>query len=224
MPAPDTRGVLQENLGHFVPVGDNPDHKLIFFLGSPDQPSASANWAAFLADEEWLKIKADSEPNSNGGLVARVENQFMGVTDYSPTPGPSKNGGVFELRTYTSDMEKLLALHARFRDHTLGLFDKHGMRNIAYFAPYTPLTQSFPPVDPAETASAQGQLVYMLGHDSVEAAGAPGQGGAWNDFIGDFMPILLASHEAAGGSLTIMPQDEGVKNEFLEATDYSAVQ
>lgn len=202
-----------QNLGHFVPV-DNPEHKLVFFLGYPSQADAKAMWSAFLADEEWLEVKAASEPD--GGLVARVENQFMGITDYSPLVGrSSQHGGVFELRTYTSEAERLLALHARFRDHTLGLFDKHGMTNIAYFAPFTPLVQSFPPVDPPAADTVQGQLVYMLQHESQSQAKE-----SFDSFLKDFVPIMKASEEAAGGGLTI---DGGVQSEFLIATDYSAV-
>jgi hypothetical protein len=38
---------------------------------------------------------------------------------------------VFELRTYTCPSpEKLLYRNSRFRDHTMGLFKKHGMENL----------------------------------------------------------------------------------------------
>ena len=37
---------------------------------------------------------------------------------------------VFEIRTYTAPEGKLDALHARFRDHTLRIFAKHGMTSI----------------------------------------------------------------------------------------------
>ena len=42
---------------------------------------------------------------------------------------------VFELRTYTSPQGKLNELHARFRDHTTKLFEKHGMKNVIYLTP-----------------------------------------------------------------------------------------
>jgi len=41
-------------------------------------------------------------------------------------------GRVFEIRTYTANEGKLDVLHARFRKHTLRLFEKHGMQNICY--------------------------------------------------------------------------------------------
>ena len=42
---------------------------------------------------------------------------------------------VFELRTYFSPPGRLDDLHARFRDHTLKLFEKHGMTSIGYWVP-----------------------------------------------------------------------------------------
>ena len=38
---------------------------------------------------------------------------------------------VFELRTYTAPDGKLGELHARFRNHTLRIFEKHGMTNVS---------------------------------------------------------------------------------------------
>ena len=45
------------------------------------------------------------------------------------------NNRIFELRTYYANEGKLDALHARFRDHTCDLFEKHGMRNVGYWVP-----------------------------------------------------------------------------------------
>ncbi len=40
---------------------------------------------------------------------------------------------IHELRIYTAHPGKLPAVIARFRDHTLALFEKHGMTNVAYW-------------------------------------------------------------------------------------------
>ena len=45
------------------------------------------------------------------------------------TPGAA----CYELRIYHAQDGKLDALHARFRDHTMQLFERHGMKNIAYW-------------------------------------------------------------------------------------------
>ena len=42
---------------------------------------------------------------------------------------------VYELRTYTTNEGKLDNLNARFRDHTVGLFDKHGKSRLATGCP-----------------------------------------------------------------------------------------
>jgi hypothetical protein len=66
-------------------------------------------------------------------------------------------GRVFELRTYTTLPGRLPNLLARFRDHTVQLFEKHGMTNIGYWTP-------------AEGQVGAGNtLVYMLAHASVDA-------------------------------------------------------
>ena len=41
-------------------------------------------------------------------------------------------GKVFELRTYTAPDGKLPNLQARFRDHTIRIFNKHGMKTVSY--------------------------------------------------------------------------------------------
>lgn len=40
---------------------------------------------------------------------------------------------LFELRIYTAAPGKMEALHRRFRDHTLRLFAKHGIKSIGYW-------------------------------------------------------------------------------------------
>jgi hypothetical protein len=40
---------------------------------------------------------------------------------------------IYELRTYHAAPGKMRELQARFRDHTIGLFEKHGMKNIGYW-------------------------------------------------------------------------------------------
>ncbi len=42
---------------------------------------------------------------------------------------------LFEMRTYYAAPGKMDELHARFRDHTVALFEKHGITNIGYWVP-----------------------------------------------------------------------------------------
>ena len=62
---------------------------------------------------------------------------------------------VYELRTYTAPDGKLEELHARFRNHTLRIFQKHGMSNVAYFKPQdAPLSQN--------------TLIYLIAHRAAK--------------------------------------------------------
>ncbi len=55
---------------------------------------------------------------------------------YSSTPAQAQvPGRVFELRTYTAPDGKLPLLQKRFRDHTLRIFEKHGMKSVGYWVP-----------------------------------------------------------------------------------------
>src|SRR5205823_2933546 len=74
---------------------------------------------------------------------------------------------VFELRTYTAAPGKIEALHARFRDHTLKLFEKHHMTVIGFWRP-------------TDEERAKRQLVYLLAFPSQEAAAK-----SWKDFGAD---------------------------------------
>ena len=131
--------------------------------------------------------------------------RVLTATDFSPAvkvaAGPDAR--VFELRTYTTTPGNLPLLHARFRDHTLALFTKHGMTNLWYWQ-LTP-----------EQKDAANTLVYLLAHASVEAAKA-----SFDAFRADpdWIAARKASEEKGGGSLTV---PDGVKSVFLKATDYS---
>ena len=191
------------NVGYFVPEGENPERKLVYVLAYPDRVARDASWKAFLADPDWRAAHAASE--QDGPLVARIVEQFLVPTDYSPQPEINERGErVFELRTYTATEGNLAALDARFRDHTMNLFAKHGMTNLIYWhrAPDSP--------------HADRMLVYLLAHASREAAG---QSFAAFRQDPDWTKAKTASEEKAGGSLT--EATDGVLSEFLVPTDYS---
>ena len=64
---------------------------------------------------------------------------------------------VFELRTYTCNEGKLEALKARFRDHTIEIFKRHGMESIGYWVPKDP-------------ERSKNTLIYIIAHSSREQA------------------------------------------------------
>jgi hypothetical protein len=106
--------------------------------------------------------------------------------------------GVYELRVYHAAPGKLGDLHQRFRDHTIKLFDRHGIKSVAY---WTPLDEP----DKSNT------LIYILQHPSREAAAAN-----WKSFQDD--PEWKSVHEKSevNGKLV-----EKVDSTFLTLTDFS---
>jgi hypothetical protein len=109
---------------------------------------------------------------------------------------------VFELRTYTTNDGKLDALNARFKNHTVALFTKHGMTNIGYWTP----------VDPPRS---QNTLIYILAHPSLEAAKK-----SWAAFRED--PVWQKARAESEAQGAIVKQG-GVESVFLNATDYSPI-
>jgi hypothetical protein len=191
------------NLGYFTPV-ENSERRLIYFLAYPSREAREASWKSFMADADWQKAYKASEVD--GKLVAKIESRFLQATDYSPSIKPSSVGSrVFELRTYTATPGKLDQLHSRFRDHTVKLFEKHGMTNVAYWSPMK------------GQPGAEDTLIYILSHPSSEGAKA-----SFDNFRKDpdWISARSESEQKGGGSLTV-PQ--GVHSLFMQATDYSAI-
>lgn len=196
-----------ENIGYWVPLDADKgaDNTLIYIIAHKSRDAAKASWAAFQADPEWQAARKKSE--EKGKILAKPpESVFMSATDYSAAIKPSAGGErVFELRTYTTEPGRLPILHARFRDHTCKLFEKHGMTNIGYWSPQD------------ADKGAENTLIYLLAHKSRDAAkesfGAFGKDPDWQ-------AARKASEEKAGGSLTIKG---GVKSVFMKATDYSPI-
>jgi hypothetical protein len=107
---------------------------------------------------------------------------------------------VFELRTYTTPPGKLEALKSRFRDHTIQIFDKHGMKSVGYWVP-------------TDGAEHENTLVYILQHESREAATK-----SWADFRNDPDWVKAKGESEKDGPLTTQ-----VKSVFMEPTDFSAI-
>jgi NIPSNAP len=105
---------------------------------------------------------------------------------------------VFEVRTYTAEPGKLEALHARFRDHTVQIFNKHGMTSVGYFAP-------------SDEPLSKNTLIYILEFPSREAAKK-----SWDEFRNDPEWQKVQKESEANGKLVTK-----VDSVFTEPTDYS---
>ena len=110
------------------------------------------------------------------------------------------NGKVFELRTYTTNPGKLDDLNARFRDHTIGIFDNHNMKVVGFWTP-------------TDEEHADNTLVYILEHASRAAADA-----SWAAFGEDPQWREVAAASNANGSILA-----GVERSYMMATDYSLI-
>jgi hypothetical protein len=191
------------NVGYFVPVGGNKEGKLVYFISAPSKEARDKSFKDFGADPDWKKAAAESE--KDGKLVAKVESTFLSATDYFPMLKieKSKEDRVFELRTYTARKGNLGNLNDRFKDHTIKLFEKHGMTNIVYWNVLK------------GQKGEDTQLVYLLSHKSQDDAKK-----SFDAFRQDpdWVAAKEASEKKGGGSLT---EKDGVKSEFLKPTDYS---
>ncbi len=102
---------------------------------------------------------------------------------------------VYELRTYTANEGKMDDLLTRFRDHTLAIFESHGMKNIGYWL----------------TEGDDKKLVYIISHKDRDAAKA-----SWAAFRKD--PNWQAAFRASKVNGKLVKK---IESQFLTATDFS---
>ncbi len=126
------------------------------------------------------------------GLVLGAGLQWVRAADAPPA------ARVFEIRTYYTFPGRLDALHKRFREHTMKMFEKHGMTNVAYWTP-----QDSPGHD--------NTLIYVISHASREAAKQN-----WAEFSADPEWQKISADSQKDGKIV-----EKVDSVFVDATDYS---
>lgn len=71
-----------KNVGYWTNTIGGRSDELWYMLGFEDLAQRQAAWAAFGADPDWQKARADSE--KDGPLVHHIENRIMNPTDFSP--------------------------------------------------------------------------------------------------------------------------------------------
>ena len=67
-------------IGYWIPQ-ENTDNVFIYIVDHKSKADATKNWAAFQADEEWKKVRTESE--LNGPLQTKVDSVYMSPTDFS---------------------------------------------------------------------------------------------------------------------------------------------
>ncbi len=130
-------------------------------------------------------------------LNALVVGLFIALATNAGAAAADGGARVYELRTYTVLPGRMPAMLARFRDHTTRLFEKHGMHNIGYWRP--------------QGADSETKLVYLLSHDSKEAADK-----SWQAFRDD--PEWKQIKDASEKDRKIVDKAESV---YLDPTDFS---
>ena len=125
--------------------------------------------------------------------------RFMLILATAVIVSAAEDGPVYELRTYTAAPGRLDDVLARFRDHTIGIFNRHDMVSVGYWVPQ----------DAKDGAG--GTLIYLLRHPSREAAVKD-----WAAFHAD--PEWLSVSKATDAHGKIVIHTESV---FLSAADFS---
>jgi pimeloyl-ACP methyl ester carboxylesterase len=114
-------------------------------------------------------------------------------------PSPSnlaKDTLCYELRIYYTHPNKLNDLLKRFREHTLKIFESHGMTNVGY---WTPLDNP------------EGKLYYILSYPNRAARDA-----SWKAFGQDTTWKRVAAESEVNGKIV-----SKVESIFLKTTDFS---
>jgi len=114
---------------------------------------------------------------------------------WAAEPAPQR---VFEIRTYHCFPGRLDALNKRFREHTMKMFEKHGMTNVAYW--------TF-----EDSPAKENTLIYVISHTSREQAAKN-----WDGFRNDPEWKQIAADSEKDGKIV-----EKVDSVFVDATDYS---
>ncbi|MBL8172074.1 MAG: NIPSNAP family protein [Acidobacteria bacterium] len=119
----------------------------------------------------------------------------------APSPSLVKGGKCYELRTYIAAPGKLEELHARFRNHTLKLFKKHGMEVVGFWGPTD------------KEKGSENTLIYVLAYPNREARDA-----AWKAFAADPEWQAARKESEKNGKLT-----DKVDSVIMGSTDYAPV-
>ena len=131
----------------------------------------------------------------NLGMSVIVAGSGLLLSAHAADEKPKGQGMLYELRTYYTPEGKLDALNDRFRQHTMKLFEKHGMKNIMYWTP----------TDKPNT------LIYVLAHKDKAAADA-----SWDAFRNDPEWKKVAEETQRNGKLV-----DKVESVYMHLTDYS---
>jgi hypothetical protein len=128
-----------------------------------------------------------------GGLLV------VGMTTVSQSRAQSPNR-VYELRMYHANEGKLDEVVARFRDHTVAIFNRHNMKSVGYFVPQ-------------DAPESKNLLIYVLEHPSRQEADKN-----WAAFQADPEWQKVRAASEANGALV-----GKIDRYFMNPTDFSGL-
>jgi NIPSNAP len=132
-------------------------------------------------------------------VVAAIPATAWGKLLEKGSAAPQSSTTVYELRVYHANPGKLDDLLRRFREHTMKLFERHGLKNVAYWVPVD---------EPAKSNT----LIYILEHPSREAAATN-----WKAFQDDPEWKSVRDKSEENGKLV-----DHVDSTYMALTDFSA--
>lgn len=134
------------------------------------------------------------------GIIVSAQNPPQPPVE-APSPSLAGDSRIFELRPYVAAPGKLEELHARFRNHTMKIFKKHGMEVVGFWGPTD------------KDKGSENTLVYVMAFPSREARDK-----AWRAFGADPEWQAARKESEKNGRLT-----EKVESVIMKATDYAPV-
>jgi hypothetical protein len=114
------------------------------------------------------------------------------------TKSTAAGSHVYEMRSYYANPGKLADLEARFRDHTITIFNTHNMKSLGYWVPQD---------------NKDNYLVYILEHPSKEEATKN-----WAAFMADPDWKKASAASEANGKLV-----NHVVSVYMDALDFSPI-
>jgi len=132
-----------------------------------------------------------------GGMLVAVG--LIGLATGLSVGQEKKPMRVYELRTYTTLPGRLPALNKRFAEHTMKLFEKHGIKNEMYWIP-------------TDAERKDNTLIYIVSHESEEAAKKN-----WAAFQAD--PDWIKARDASEADGKILAK--APERVFMTLTNYS---
>src|ERR1035437_9450371 len=100
----------------------------------PKRCCTTANWPSRIpANHSLTPVAPIASAPRYTSLMTRFLSLFVLLAGFA-----FAQNRVYELRTYTCNEGKLEALKARFRDHTIEIFKRHGIESVGYWIPQDP--------------------------------------------------------------------------------------